>query len=79
MKGQILDFSLQKNGGVISGDDGNRYLFHSSEWREQTMPTRGMAVYFDINEKIMVWLCTWLSSKSLQLKSEPSKNRHLLR
>ena len=43
------------------------------------MPTRGMAVYFDINEKIMVWLCTWLSSKSLQLKSEPSKNRHLLR
>lgn len=34
MKGQILDFSLQKNGGVISGDDGNRYLFHSSEWRE---------------------------------------------
>ena len=51
MKGQILDFSLQKNGGVISGDDGNRYLFHSSEWREQTMPTRGMAVDFDINEK----------------------------
>ena len=28
MKGQILDFSLQKNGGVISGDDGNRYVFH---------------------------------------------------
>ena len=51
MKGQILDFSLQKNGGVISGDDGNRSLFHSSEWRDQTMPTRGMAVDFDINEK----------------------------
>ena len=50
MKGQILDFSLQKNGGVISGDDGNRYAFHSSEWREQTMPARGMAVDFDVNE-----------------------------
>lgn len=27
MKGQILDFSIQSNSGVISGDDQNRYHF----------------------------------------------------
>jgi hypothetical protein len=27
MKGQILDFSIQSNSGMISGDDQNRYHF----------------------------------------------------
>jgi hypothetical protein len=33
MKGQILDFSVQNNEGVISGADGARYTFTGSEWK----------------------------------------------
>lgn len=50
MKGQILDFSIQNGGGLISGEDGKRYPFKSKEWKEQGIPTRGMKVDFDIDE-----------------------------
>lgn len=46
MRGTVLDFSIQANGGVISGDDGNRYRFNGSAWRDSTPPSRGMAVDF---------------------------------
>lgn len=47
MKGQILDFSVQKNEGVISGADGSRYTFTGSEWKCDVQPSRGMRVDFD--------------------------------
>ena len=47
MKGQILDFSVQKNEGVISGADGARYIFTGSEWKGDVQPFRGMWVDFD--------------------------------
>ena len=50
MKGQILDFSIQNDGGLISGEDGKRYPFKSEEWKEQGIPTRGMKVDFDVDE-----------------------------
>ena len=50
MKGQILDFSIQNGGGLISGEDGKRYPFKSEEWKEQGVPTRGMKVDFDVDE-----------------------------
>lgn len=50
MKGQILDFSIQNGGGLISGEDGKRYPFKSEEWKEQGIPTRGMKVDFDVDE-----------------------------
>ncbi|HFC6397412.1 TPA: DUF805 domain-containing protein [Neisseria polysaccharea] len=50
MKGQILDFSIQNGGGLISGKDGKRYPFKSEEWKEQGIPTRGMKVDFDVDE-----------------------------
>ena len=49
MKGTILDFSVQTNTGVISGDDSARYHFLGSEWKESTVPQRGMKVDFDLN------------------------------
>ncbi|WP_180081757.1 MULTISPECIES: DUF805 domain-containing protein [unclassified Acinetobacter] len=49
MKGQILDFSIQTNTGIISGDDQNRYNFTGAEWRGQRPPTRGDRVDFDID------------------------------
>lgn len=49
MQGQILDFSIQNNRGVITTDDGVRHAFVGSEWKEQNMPTKGMRVDFDVN------------------------------
>jgi TM2 domain-containing membrane protein YozV len=50
MKGQILDFSIQTNAGVISGEDGKRYKFTGADWREATPPQRGMHVDFEGNK-----------------------------
>lgn len=50
MKGQILDFSIQTNSGIISGENGIRYTFSGSEWKEQSVPNKGMMVDFDIDE-----------------------------
>ena len=47
MKGQVLDYSVQNNSGVISGDDGNRYSFTGDSWQENNAPQRGMRVDFD--------------------------------
>lgn len=46
MKGEILNFSIQTNSGVISGADGQRYTFEGSNWRESTPPVRGLSVDF---------------------------------
>ena len=46
MTGQILDYSIQTNEGVISGDDGNRYSFTGADWQEPGAPQTGMRVDF---------------------------------
>ena len=46
MKGQVLDFSIQTNSGIISGEDQNRYQFSGTEWRDQKPPARGDSVDF---------------------------------
>lgn len=46
MQGQILDFSVQKNEGVISSADA-RYSFVGSEWKGDIPPSRGMSVDFE--------------------------------
>lgn len=50
MKGQILDFSIQNGGGLITAENGKRYSFKSEEWKEPNIPMRGMKVDFDIDE-----------------------------
>jgi TM2 domain-containing membrane protein YozV len=50
MKGRVLDFIIQTNSGIISGDDGRRYSFSGAEWRETMPPRRGMLVDFDASE-----------------------------
>lgn len=49
MKGQILDFSIQTNSGVISGDDQNRYQFSGAHWCGQVPPARGQKVDFTVD------------------------------
>lgn len=48
MQGSILDYSVQHNTGIISGDDQNRYQFTGSEWRGQALPARGQRVDFEV-------------------------------
>jgi TM2 domain-containing membrane protein YozV len=50
MKGRIIDYSIQKNCGLISGTDGSRYTFVGSEWKADKTPVRGMAVDFAAQE-----------------------------
>lgn len=47
MKGQVLDYSVQKNEGVITAADGARYVFAGSEWKGVGPPARGMWVDFE--------------------------------
>ncbi len=49
MKGQVLDFSIQTNEGVISGSDGSRYTFSGGDWKDNRAPARGMNVDFDVD------------------------------
>ena len=50
MKGDILDFSIQTNSGLISGEDGKRYTFVGAEWKDSSLPTRGLKVDYDAQE-----------------------------
>jgi len=52
MKGQLLNFNTRESQGVISGDDGNRYNFISSEWHEETTPQKGMQLDFLVTENM---------------------------
>ncbi|WP_320033660.1 TM2 domain-containing protein [Campylobacterota bacterium DY0563] len=54
MKGKILDFSLQEGKGIISGDNGTRYDFVISEWKNEKAPAVGQTVDFDMNENSAV-------------------------
>ena len=46
MKGYILDYTVQTNSGIISGDDNQRYNFRGADWKEAALPRRGMRVDF---------------------------------
>lgn len=47
MKGTILEFSVQTNSGVISGEDNQRYTFVGTEWKESEAPKKGDQVDFN--------------------------------
>ena len=48
MQGQILDAAVTSNQGLILGDDGARYAFTSSGWRDNSVkPVAGMRVEFN--------------------------------
>ena len=51
MNGKILDYSIQKSGGVISGNDGSRYSFSTKEWKNSKSPEVGQVVDFEIEGK----------------------------
>ena len=52
MKGVIESFFVELDRGIISADDGNRYNFSSSNWKDtKESPQRGLRVVFKIEEK----------------------------
>ena len=46
MQGKILEFSIDNNTGVISGEDGNRYGFQGGEVHSDVPPRAGDNVDF---------------------------------
>lgn len=47
MKGKVLSFSVEKDAGLIIGEDGNRYTFFFNEWQQkETPPRQGQSVVF---------------------------------
>ena len=50
MTGQVLDYSVQTNEGIISGADGVRYTFSGADWPAGAAPTRGAPVDFETRD-----------------------------
>ncbi|MFP4162631.1 MAG: TM2 domain-containing protein [Chitinispirillaceae bacterium] len=46
MKGQILEFTIQSNSGMISSEDGSRYSFTGADWKGNRPPQTNMTVEF---------------------------------
>ena len=65
MTGQILEYSIQTNSGIISGDDGQRYSFTGAEWRDASNPVKGMRVDFEPQENNATAIYRVLSSSGL--------------
>jgi TM2 domain-containing membrane protein YozV len=73
MKGQLLDFSVQKNEGVISAADGARYSFAGSEWLGDAPPSRGVWVDFEIQGTQAMGVYPALGQVSNVLRGDKSK------
>lgn len=68
MKGQILDYSIQKNAGVISAENGERYKFEGAEWHADMQPTRGASVDFDVENGMAIGIYRSLNSAPSRAK-----------
>ena len=73
MKGQILSFTIQDGQGLISGDDGVRYTFAGSEWRESGMPLQGESVDFEAKGTQALAVYRIAHSKTFVLEAQKSK------
>lgn len=46
MQGKVLTYDPQNGTGIISSDDGNRYPFSTSDWKDDTQVRAGIGVDF---------------------------------
>lgn len=51
MQGRIISFSIQENKGIITSQEGKRYYFTGTDWKEKNIPTRGLMVDFDVDSQ----------------------------
>ncbi len=54
MKGSILEFDIGSKDGVISGEDGCRYIFTIQQWMYKRLPQVGNRVRFTLNSGELV-------------------------
>lgn len=47
MRGRVLGFDANTGAGIISGEDGRRFPFQPSDWKEQLTPRAGQTVDFE--------------------------------
>ena len=47
MNGQVLEYSFEKESGIIAGSDGGHYTFTRFHWKAQETPSPGMRVDFN--------------------------------
>ena len=67
MKGTLLEFNTHLNEGIISGEDGRRYSFFDSQWKDHIAPVRGQHVDFavnDLNQAVAIYLIAESQSRS---------------
>jgi len=50
MRGRVLGWDNTASLGQISGEDGQRYTFKRSDWRESHWPARGQLVDFETDQ-----------------------------
>ena len=77
MQGQILDYSIQSSSGIITTKEGQRYQFEGSEWKDASVPSRGMEVDFDVdanNQALGVYKAL-RSTNTVKLGSSGSKGK----
>ncbi len=79
MKGSVLDFSIQNNEGLITGDDDKRYKFSGPEWRASEQPTRGMRVDFDAQDGVATVIFQELSKPAGMKGGVPTESNKALR
>lgn len=70
MKGTVLDFSVQKGEGIISGDNNQRYTFKGEEWKSSEPPLRGTRVDFDARDVTAVGIYRELSQNAVAQAQE---------
>ena len=77
MKGHVLDYSVQTNSGIISGDDGQRYTFTGAEWKGSGLPVHGAYVDFESSggpgEAVAIYLAQGVVGASAPSSSSPNK------
>lgn len=64
MKGQVLNYSIQENFGIITSQDGARFNFAGSEWQSESIPTRGLWVDFEASGNNAISIYSALSAGS---------------
>lgn len=51
MIGRILEYDKKIQEGIISGEDGNRYIFNSDDWKNELPPYKNQKVDFLTEEE----------------------------
>ena len=51
MIGRILEYDKKIQEGIISGEDGNRYIFNSNDWKNELPPYKNQKVDFLTEEE----------------------------